>query len=59
MGELVKAMLFARAMKGLVGDAEMLAATAILERRPQSHRMGCDCAECDERVILGLDDEDD
>jgi hypothetical protein len=58
LGALLKAFLFGKALKGLLTDAELLAATAVLDRRG-GHPRDCCCDDCDDRAILGLEDDDD
>ena len=50
-------MLFSRALKGALTDAELLAATAVLER-DGPHASECGCDECSDRLILGLEADD-
>jgi len=55
---LLRALLFGKALRGLLTDAELLAATAVLEHdRP--HGADCGCDDCEDRAILGLDPYDD
>jgi len=56
LGALLRALLFGKAMKGLLTDVELLAATAIFEGR---HGADCECYDCEDRMILGLDRDDD
>jgi len=51
VGELLKALIFGRAVRGLITDAELLAATAVLER-DDGHTHSCGCELCSERFIL-------
>jgi hypothetical protein len=60
LGALIKALLFGKALSGLLTDAELLAASAVLGRgRGEGHPHDCCCDDCDDRAILGLEDDDD
>lgn len=57
MGALLRALLFGKALKGLLTDVELLAATAVLERE-RPHGGECSCDDCEDRAILGYDPDD-
>jgi len=57
LGALLRALLFGRALRGFLTDAELLAATAVLERDAH-HGTECECQDCEDRLLLGIDVED-
>jgi hypothetical protein len=58
LGELLRALMFGKALKGVLTDVELLAATAVLEHE-RPHRRGCECEDCEDRLLLGLDPDDE